>query len=81
MSMISKVSGGCIYKTLSNISVTSPSGNLDFKGGYVCPATPVRLGVKNGNATQYRYIFGDGESLLTNNTVVFHEYKQAGSSG
>ena len=79
VSMISKVSGGCIYKSVTNITVTSPSGVLDFKGGYLCPGTPLRLEVKNGNATQYRYVFGDGDTLLTNNTVVFHEYKQAGT--
>ena len=79
VTMISKpASGGCTYKSAQVINVTSPAGTLIYNGGYVCLGTPVRLEVRATNAAQYRFVFGDGDSITTSSSIIFHTYSRPG---
>ena len=74
--MISR-QGGCVSVAQKTIRITPPVGNLLFNSGYVCLNTPVRFEAVS-NVTSYRFIFGDGDSLVTNTAVVLHNYTRPG---
>jgi gliding motility-associated-like protein len=77
--MVSRGLAGCTYSATKTIRVTSPNGTLLYNGGYLCYGTPFRMEVLSNNTTQVRYVFGDGDSLTTTSSVVFHNYLQPGS--
>ncbi|WP_207493248.1 gliding motility-associated C-terminal domain-containing protein [Aridibaculum aurantiacum] len=71
--------GGCTFTDSKIIKVNAPTGNLQYNGGYACVNADVRFEIRNGNAAQYRFIFGDGDSLTTNSTIIFHKYTRPGN--
>ena len=76
--MYSRAMGGCVFTATKIISVKAPSGTLQVKSGYACINEDVRFEVRNGNAASYRFIFGDGDSLTTNSSIIFHKYSLPG---
>nr|MCU0375015.1 PKD domain-containing protein [Chitinophagaceae bacterium] len=76
--MIAKVAGGCNYKAVQRIDVSGPSGTLRYNGGFVCAGEPVRLEVISGRANRYIFMFGDGDSTVTNSPIVSHVYNKPG---
>jgi len=76
--MIAKVAGGCNYKAVRRIDVSGPSGTLRYNGGFVCAGEPVRLEVVSGIATRYIFMFGDGDSTVSNSPIVSHIYNKPG---
>ncbi len=77
--MVATLSGGCNYRAEQTIRVSGPTGTLTYDAGIACYNQPVRFEVISGGAQQYIYVFGDGDSLVTTNTVVNHTYRTTGS--
>lgn len=77
--MIATLPGGCNYRAEQTIRVSGPTGTLTYDAGIACFNQPVRFEVVSGGAQQYIYVFGDGDSLVTTNTVVNHIYRTTGS--
>jgi gliding motility-associated-like protein len=76
--MYSKGNTGCTFKSNNSIIVTAPGGALTYKGGFVCPGNSTKFEVRATNTSRYRFIFGDGDSLITTNSTVFHQYTKPG---
>lgn len=76
--MTSRGNGRCFYTAGKTIRINSPTGTLSYNGGYVCSGAPVRFMVQGGNASQYRFVFGDGDSVTTSNSLVVHQYTKPG---
>ncbi len=76
--MVSKGIAGCTYSSTKTITVTGLSGTLLYNSGYLCPGIPLRMEVQSPNAPQIRYIFGNGDSLTTTNTIINYTYPQPG---
>ena len=70
--------GGCTFTDTKVIRVNAPTGKLVYNGGYACINENVRFEISNGNAAQYRFIFGDGDSLTSSSPIIFHKYAQPG---
>ncbi|BAV09818.1 cell surface protein [Filimonas lacunae] len=70
--------GGCTYEHAKNVVIQGPEGQFIYDNGYICKDKAVRLEVNAVRTTSYKYIFGDGDTLVTNANVVFHIYKQPG---
>jgi len=77
--MIGTGGSGCIFYSTKTIQVNSPTGTLNYKSGYSCFGTPSKIEILNGNASQYQFVFGDGDSLTTTNPLVFHPYAKPGT--
>ena len=78
ITMISHGNSGCIFKAVRTIHVNAPVGNLLYNGGFVCSENPVRFEARATDASLYNYVFGDGDSITTSNTVVYHNYANPG---
>lgn len=76
--MISRSSTGCTYKATHLISVTAPLGSLIYTGGYACTGNNVRFEVQATGTSQYIFMFGNGDSLVTVASVVTYQYPQPG---
>lgn len=76
--MSSRASGGCVFSSTKKITVNSPTGTLTYNSGYVCIGNAVRLEIKNGNASQYRFVFDDGDSTTSSNAIAYHQYTKPG---
>jgi PKD repeat protein len=50
-----------------------------YDKGFICGATPVRFQVNATNTDSIRFNFGDGISLVTTSTIVYHTYVQSGN--
>lgn len=77
-SMTALSAGGCKYDATKNIVVNGPSGTWQYDGNVTCGSSPVRFEVTATGVDSFKYVFGDGTSLLTANRVVYHTYKQPG---
>lgn len=79
VTMTAKDPGGCTYVDTITIKVNGPAGTLQYDNGYVCGNTPVRFEVSGTGIDSVRWDFGDGNTLTTNSTVVYHVYSKAGN--
>jgi len=75
--LIVKVPGGCIYQTRDTVTISGPSGNLVYNGGYSCVPT-VSFTANAFNAAGYTWNFGDGNSQATTSNSVSHTYANPG---
>jgi large repetitive protein len=71
------VPGGCTYVTTRPVTVLGPYGTLQYAGNYSCGG-PVQFQVIATSTNNITYNFGDGNSLTTNQPVVFHQYSFPG---
>lgn len=70
---------GCTYASKQKISVLAPVGTLTYTAGYLCSGVPARFEIKNGNAAQYIFVFGDGDTLRSTSPVAHHVYTRPGN--
>jgi gliding motility-associated-like protein len=75
--LIVKVPGGCIYQTRDTVTISGPSGNLVYNGGYSCVPT-VSFTANAFNAAGYTWNFGDGNTQATTSNSVSHTYANPG---
>jgi gliding motility-associated-like protein len=73
------VPGGCTYVSSKQVVISTPVGQLLYNGGYVCENRDTRFEVTTSNTDSITYVFGDGQSLTTNQLVVYHRYVNPGS--
>ncbi|CAN5672959.1 hypothetical protein BH10BAC3_BH10BAC3_13180 [soil metagenome] len=76
--MVAQSPGGCRYKNEKVVIVNGASGDLRYTGGYVCPPGSVQFEAISNNTSQYRFYFGNGDSLVTTNPVVNYTYQKPG---
>ncbi len=76
--MVSKGIGGCTYGATKTITVSGLSGTLLYNSGYLCPGVPLHMEVLTNNIAQIKYVFGNGDSLTTTNTIINYTYPQPG---
>ncbi|MEO9004357.1 MAG: PKD domain-containing protein [Ginsengibacter sp.] len=79
VSLAVTVPGGCIYISKKTVTVKGPSGKLIYGGGYYCSPDNVRFEAIATNTDTYHWDFGDGNSLITTQPVVYHSYPNAGN--
>ncbi len=76
--MTSKGLLGCNYVAFKNIVINGPAGLLRYTGGYVCLGNATQFETIATGATQYRFVFGDGDSLTTASNLIAHIYTRPG---
>ncbi|TCZ74099.1 PKD domain-containing protein [Flaviaesturariibacter aridisoli] len=62
---------GCQYVTTQAVTVSGPSGTLQYTGGYKCDGQSTHFEVVGGGATSYTWDMGDGSAPVTNNSSSF----------
>ncbi len=72
------VPGGCTYLSQRLMTVSGPSGTMQYTGGYKCYPDPVRFEATAVNSNNLVWNFGDGNTLSTTQLVVFHNYANPG---
>lgn len=73
------VPGGCTYVTTRAIDISGPDGTLAYKAGYVCNDQTVRFEATVSHTDSLVWNFGDGTTLRTKQTIVYHRYEKGGS--
>lgn len=68
----------CSDTAARTVSIGGATGSLRNTSGYVCLNTSVRFEGLSPNATQFKYVFGDGDSLTTTSALVNHVYTRPG---
>ncbi|MBS1741978.1 MAG: PKD domain-containing protein [Bacteroidetes bacterium] len=71
--------GGCVYNNMQVVTITGPSGSLLYTGGFVCYPDPVRFEAVATGTNNLVWNFGDGNTLSTNQLVVYHTYNNPGT--
>lgn len=79
VTMNTQVSSGCNYLAVQDIVVNGPTGTLRYNAGFACFGEPVRFEVISGAAQQYIFVFGDGDSMVTNSPIVSHTFTRPGA--
>jgi len=79
VSLVVTVAGGCTYTSSEMITIKGPSGTLNYTGGNYCYPDQVRFEAVSINTNTYHWNFGDGDTLVSNQPVVYHQYKNAGT--
>ena len=71
--------GGCTGTTQDTVQIFQPSASFDYSGGNFCNSRVVRFDAVVSHADSLHWDFGDGTSLSTTQTTVFHTYLNAGT--
>jgi gliding motility-associated-like protein len=71
--------GGCTYEATKNIVVRGPAGTWQYDHGNICNSTAVRFVASVSGTDSIKFNFGDGHSVTTTSTIVYHSYEQAGA--
>ncbi len=79
VTMIANTTGGCKYVMTKPVIVNGPAGTFTYDNGGICGSAPVRFQVNATGIDSIRYHFGDGVSITSTNTTVYHTYKQGGN--
>jgi PKD repeat protein len=69
---------GCTYVASKPITIQAPEGQWVYDYGYICKDKPVRFEAYAIRTTGYKWVFGDGDTLVSAANVVYHVYKQSG---
>ncbi|MEO7310482.1 MAG: PKD domain-containing protein, partial [Chitinophagaceae bacterium] len=77
--MASKGATGCFYSASKTINLIGPSGLLRYNQGYVCLGDAMQFEIIATNTTQYRFVFGGGDSVTTANNLISHIYTRPGT--
>jgi gliding motility-associated-like protein len=76
--MVAQAPGGCRYRNEKTIVVNGPSGELLYKGGFVCPPAAVHFEANSNNTSQYRFYPGNGDSAINSTGVLDYTYAKPG---
>lgn len=68
----------CSDSSVAFLKVVAPTGDWRYRGGYYCEGQPVGFDVTNTTATRFKFIFGNGDSLVTSNPSIRYTYPQPG---
>ncbi|RYE18142.1 MAG: PKD domain-containing protein, partial [Sphingobacteriales bacterium] len=79
VNLLVSVPGGCRYQARDTVSITGPSGNFNYAGGYVCLPEAVLFTANASNASGYTWNFGDGNIITTTANSVYHVYTNPGN--
>lgn len=69
---------GCVGITQDTVRIIQPTASFSYNPGFYCNSRRVRFDAATTNADSLIWNFGDGNSLTTNQTTVFHTYTTAG---
>lgn len=78
VTMTARDLGGCRYIATKTIIVNGPAGAFIYDHGYICGNTGVRFQATVTGTDSIRWNFGDGVTLTTTNSIVYHVYNQPG---
>lgn len=78
VSLTAVVAGGCTYTSNKIVTVSGPTGALEYAGGYVCYPNTVTLQATVFNTNLFTWNFGDGNTLTTTASVASHIYSNPG---
>ena len=79
VTMNAQAPGGCKYTAGKNITVTGPAGSMNYESGIICGTRPVRFETISTGTDSVRWTFGDGTSLVTTASIIFHTYTSPGN--
>ncbi|WP_207493241.1 PKD domain-containing protein [Aridibaculum aurantiacum] len=79
VTMNAQAPGGCRYTAAKNITVTGPSGSINYESGVVCGTRALRFEAISSGTDSVRWNFGDGNTLVTTSRVIFHTYTTPGT--
>ncbi len=68
----------CADSAATTITVSGPTGELRYSDT-LCAGREYSFEAISSNVPQYKFYFGDGDSLLTSNTIVTHTYRLPGN--
>jgi gliding motility-associated-like protein len=63
---------------VATVTVSAPTGDLGYLPGFYCEGRPVRFEITNTNASRFTYLFGNGDSLVSNQPMANYTYPQPG---
>ncbi len=69
---------GCIGSGYKLVTITQPVGSFSFDGTFSCASSTVKFDAVTNNADSLFWNFGDGTTLQTKQTTVFHTYTAPG---
>ncbi|NNV54181.1 PKD domain-containing protein, partial [Limnovirga soli] len=78
ISMLATTAGGCKLVDTAIVTAIAPTGNINYKGGMYCKGSAVQFNIQFANTDSVKWTFGDGETLLSNGTTVYHTYNTEG---
>ena len=70
--------GGCTYNSQKTVNIFGPQGTMLYNGGFYCNSEPVRFEATVSNTDTLIWDFGDGNTLVTAQRIVYHSYLFAG---
>jgi gliding motility-associated-like protein len=76
--MTAQYPGGCRFEATKNVFIQGPKGILKNELTGICINEPVRFEVAAPGVDSIRWSFGDGQSMVTTEKIVYHQYKAAG---
>ena len=78
VSLSATVAGGCTYINKKVIEVNGPSGTFTYKAGFQCINQDARFEAITTGSTSQVWDFGDGTTLSSSESVVYHHYTNPG---
>lgn len=72
-------SNNCTMDAVRKIVIAPSSGSFSYNGGTTCNTTAVKFQIVANNVDSVKILFGDGNSITTNDKTVFYTYKTAGN--
>lgn len=76
--MTTKHPGGCTYEYSKKIVIAKPTGTWKYEHGIICNR-PVKFEIIASNIDSAKIIFGDGNSIITKNAIIYYTYTKAGN--
>jgi gliding motility-associated-like protein len=76
--MTAQYPGGCRFEATKTVTITGPKGIFKYDNKQICANVAVYFEVSSAGIDSVRWNFGDGQSVITTNQLIYHTYKQAG---
>lgn len=72
-------SNNCTMDAVKKIVIAPSSGSFTYTGGTTCNTTAVKFQVVANNVDSVKLVFGDGNSITTNDKTIYYTYSTAGN--
>lgn len=76
--MTAQYPGGCRFEATKTVTITGPKGIFQHNITPLCLNDAARLEVAAPGVDSVRWNFGDGNTLVTTEKVIYHKYASAG---
>jgi gliding motility-associated-like protein len=69
---------GCSDSAVATVTVTAPTGTLNYRGGYYCQNQSIQLEVLNSNGNRFIFYPGNGDSVVSSTPRISYRYPAPG---